>query len=401
MDLKSPEVFWPIRSGLLASYPPLESDAVCDVAIIGAGITGALLADALADSGVDVLLLDKREAGHGSTSASTGLLQYEIDLMLTDLIERHGEEHACRAFRLCLDAVDRIRDLATELGDCGVSSRPSCYLASQERDVPDLRTECDARRRIGIDVEFLGPEGLRERLGIDAPGALWSAQAAEVDAYRLTHRLFARARGRGAGVFDRTEVIKQERVADGWRLKTDRGPAVSARWLVLATGYEAALLLKRKRVALHSTFAAISQPQTAFPGWTSRCLIWESARPYFYARTTDDDRILVGGEDAKFRNASARDALLPKKVRNLEKRFAALMPMIAFETEYAWAGTFAETPDGLPYIGEPPEYPGGLFALGYGGNGITFSAIAADLLRSVVLGRPDPHLDLFRFDRGA
>ncbi len=92
MDLKSSHPFWPVNSGLLRIWPALVGDARCDVVIVGAGITGALMADTLSASGMRVIVLDSRDAGHGSTSASTALLQYEIDTPLTELITLYGRE---------------------------------------------------------------------------------------------------------------------------------------------------------------------------------------------------------------------------------------------------------------------------------------------------------------------
>jgi glycine/D-amino acid oxidase-like deaminating enzyme len=67
--------------------------------------------------------------------------------------------------------------------------------------------------------------------------------------------------------------------------------------------------------------------------------------------------------------------------------------------DWRWGGTFGETKDGLPYIGTVPQFPHGYFALGYGGNGITFSYLAAGLLLDLFLQRPNPDLEIFRFDR--
>ena len=78
MDLVSPQPFWPLRNGLLGVYPPLKRDITCDVVVLGGGISGAFVAETLAREGLDVVVLDKREIGGGSTSASTALLQYEI-----------------------------------------------------------------------------------------------------------------------------------------------------------------------------------------------------------------------------------------------------------------------------------------------------------------------------------
>jgi glycine/D-amino acid oxidase-like deaminating enzyme len=91
MDLTSAQPFWPLNDGLLGVYPPFKQDSDCEVAILGGGITGALVADELVGEGVDVVLLDKRDIGHGSTSARTALLQYEIDTPLTELTKMIGQ----------------------------------------------------------------------------------------------------------------------------------------------------------------------------------------------------------------------------------------------------------------------------------------------------------------------
>jgi glycine/D-amino acid oxidase-like deaminating enzyme len=70
------------------------------------------------------------------------------------------------------------------------------------------------------------------------------------------------------------------------------------------------------------------------------------------------------------------------------------------QPEYSWEGLFANTPDGLPYIGTHRRYPRQLFALGYGGNGMTFGFMAAEVLVRLVNGRPSKDDDLFAFARG-
>jgi glycine/D-amino acid oxidase-like deaminating enzyme len=55
--------------------------------------------------------------------------------------------------------------------------------------------------------------------------------------------------------------------------------------------------------------------------------------------------------------------------------------------------------DGLPFIGPHPHYPHHLFALGYGGNGMTFGFLAAQLLLEFCAGRQSRDQELFAFDR--
>ena len=67
---------------------------------------------------------------------------------------------------------------------------------------------------------------------------------------------------------------------------------------------------------------------------------------------------------------------------------------------FAWAGTFAETEDGLPWIGASPEHDRRLlFAMAYGGNGITYSMLGAGLIRALVERRKHPLQALFGFQR--
>ena len=92
-----------------------------------------------------------------------------------------------------------------------------------------------------------------------------------------------------------------------------------------------------------------------------------------------------------------RDRLIPQKTKQLQKDFKKMFPAIPFKTEFSWAGTFGSTKDGLPYIGGYKNLPNGLFALGFGGNGITFSQVAGEIIASIIKGRKNKDAELFFF----
>jgi glycine/D-amino acid oxidase-like deaminating enzyme len=400
MDLVSPQPFWPLKNGLLSVYPSLKSDVTCDVVVLGGGISGAFAAEALSDVGFDVIVLDKRDVGSGSTSASTALLQYEIDTSLVALTKRYGQSDGEHAYRLCHDSIHAIERLVSKLKvDCVFERKKSVYLASRASDAPILREECEARKAAGIEIEYWDEPEVSARFSFTRPAALVSQQAAELDCHRLTHALLAQAVKNGARIFDHTLVVKYDARPNGVRLQTDRGCKICASHAVFATGYEAQEFLPKRVVKLKSTYALASEPLTEFPGWWDRCLIWETARPYLYLRTTSDSRAFVGGQDDPFRNPTRRDNLVRKRTDLLAIRFGEMFPAIDLEIAYRWAGTFGETKDGLAYIGEIRQMPRCYFALGFGGNGITFSIIAAEIIRDTLLRRPNPHARLFRFDR--
>lgn len=67
------------------------------------------------------------------------------------------------------------------------------------------------------------------------------------------------------------------------------------------------------------------------------------------------------------------------------------------QADYSWAGTFGESETGVPTIGPVPGMPHCYAVLGYGGNGTTFSFLAAQLLQAYLTGRPDPDSEKFAF----
>ncbi len=356
-----------------------------------------MVAHRFALAGIHTVLLEADEIARGSTGATTALIQYEIDTHLVDLIEQVGSSRAVRSYQLCLDAVGGIEDLA---GGCGWRSTRSLYLASRRRDRRALERERLARRAAGIEVEYLTESDIRQRFSFKRPAALLSPVAGEVDAYRLAHKLLHEARGVGLEVYDRAPVDKYVSTREGVELRTREGHRVNARRAVFATGYETPAILDTPVTRLLSTYALATEPLLRTDGWgEDRCLIWETSRPYLYARTTSDGRAIVGGADTPFGSSHKRQRLLERRTAKLQTEFGALFPEIPFGVDWRWAGTFAETEDGLPYIGTARQFPHAYFALGYGGNGITFSWIAAGILLDLFLERDGEDVKLFGFDR--
>jgi glycine/D-amino acid oxidase-like deaminating enzyme len=400
MDLRSGKSLW-IKFGRDPLIrPPLDKSIRCQVLIVGSGITGALLASHLAEQALDVVVVDRRDIALGSTPASTALLQYDLDTPLVKLRKKIGRPQADAAYRRSRKAVSDLAELVQRLDlDCDLAQRPSLFLARNEKALPLLRAENRARLEVGMEVEFLDGQSLRRQFGIRRPGAILSRISYEVDPWSLTNQLLHAAEYLGARVFARTALLP---VAGGHRsLRTASGRVVVADHVVWATGYEAPQQFTRLKhlCQLHSTFVVATQPVPASRLWPRQALMWETGSPYLYARATPHGRIVIGGKDEPFQNPARRDALIPKKTQQLIRAFQRLYPIGPLNVETAWAGTFAQTDDGLPFIGRTPDYPGCHFALGYGGNGITFSLVAAQIIRDAILGRPDPEVEIFSFNR--
>ncbi|MEO6253181.1 MAG: FAD-dependent oxidoreductase [Ferruginibacter sp.] len=400
MNLRSGYPFWLVKNGLPFDYPKLERSIRADVIIMGGGISGALMAYHLVSAGVDCILVDARTIGLGSTCASTSLLQYEIDTPLCKLKNMVGLKNAVQSYQCCADSIDALGNIAGKIKFADFETRPSLYYAAYKKDISFLKEEFSLRKAHGFKVQYLEEADVKKRFGFNAPGAILSAVGAQTNAYSFTHALLQFAWEKGVKIFDRTAISNIIHHKNGVTLTTENGCILKTKKLVYATGYEAVEFIDKKIVDLHSTYACTSeQANEKEKFWKDDVLIWNTADPYLYMRNTKDRRILIGGRDEEFYNPVKRDKLLATKVKQLVKDFNKVFPQIQFKPEFSWAGTFGATKDGLPFIGNYKKLPSSLFALGFGGNGITFSLIAAEVLTDMITGRKNSDAHLFSFER--
>jgi glycine/D-amino acid oxidase-like deaminating enzyme len=400
MNVRSNEPFWLMQNGLLHNYPSLQQDLHCDVLIIGGGITGALMAHAFVKEGYQTVLIDKREIANGSTSATTSMLQYELDMPLHKLIDRIGEEAAVASYKNCREAIYKIRQVVDEVkSSCGFELKKSLYFCAHSKDLQDLKKEYETRKHYGFEVEWLEEDQLKMQYGIVSEGAILSADGASIDAFMLAHDILYYNAKKGLQVFDKTESVKTTYQKDKVFIKTQTGHSITTAKVIYCTGYEAQNFIPEKIVQLKSTYACISEVQHTLKDTLKETLFWNTAKPYLYLRATEEGRILIGGEDEDFKNATKRDLLLDRKEQKLKKIFHAIMLHTVFHADFMWAGTFGETKDSLPYIGEHPKFPNSYFVLGFGGNGIAFSALGMELIIDLINKIPNPLSHYFRFGR--
>lgn len=400
MNLKAGYPFSLIKNGLVANYPKLEEKIRTDVVIMGGGISGALTAWHLAQKNISCIVVDARSIGLGSTCASTSLLQYEIDIPLYKLSSLIGVKNAARSYWLCQEAIDKLIHVATEIGFTDIQKKKSLYYAAAKKDVANLKKEFEARKQQGFRVQYLDEAAVFQMTGIAAPAALLSADAAQTDAYMFTHALHQHSIKKGLRVFDRTPIVSINHKKRSVELLTENGCRITAKKLVYATGYEVVNYIDKPIVKLKSTYATISEPLSAErPFWKNEMLLWNTADPYLYMRTTPDNRIMVGGRDEDFYSPRRRDKLIAAKTKKLNSDFNKVFPGINFIPEFSWTGTFGSTKDGLPFIGPYKKLTSSYFALGFGGNGITFSLIAAEIIADLVAGKKNKQANLFSFER--
>lgn len=417
--LRSGLPVWLDRPGRKPTFPRHRGTIDADVVIIGGGITGAICAYLFARAGVDVVLLEAKDIARGSTAASTALLMQEPDRDFADLSRRFGPAATreiwrtlARATRDLTRTIHRLR-LKVDLCECG-----SVYYTLDPRHVSKLRKEFRARRAAGVAGRWLSPEDVARVAGFSAAAAIFTPHNAQIDPIRACRGFLDAAARRGARIFERSRVRGVKTSTSGVEVRTSGG-MVSAACVIVATGYATpefrglvgrfkmkdtyAIATRRLPVRLRQVMfgAAHSRSGTSMPP-----MAWDTNRPYHYLRWTGDGRLLMGGEDTEHRSARGSRRRIARARARLLTYLARLYPRLGCERPaYAWEGLFAETPDGLPYVGRHSRYPKHLFALGYGGNGMTASFLAAQVLLDLYQGRDKiravrSRANLFAFRRG-
>jgi len=398
MNIRSNEPFWLIKNALPESYPALQKDISTDILIIGAGITGALIAYQLLKEGKKVMLVDKRDVCNGSTAASTAMLQYEVDTPLHELIEQRGLTTAVSSYKSCEKAIFDLKKIVKEIkSDCGFALKKSVYFCTSKKEEDFLMKEFQARKKHGFQVTWLEKDAL-EKMGLKAYAAIVSESGAIMDTYKFANDLLQHCSEKGLDIFDRTEIasIKEK---DGRFVAKANEVSIEAQHIIHCSGYESTETLKEDIVKLKSTYALASEAFEKHPEAFKNHIYWNTSSPYLYFRSTDDGRIVMGGGDVAFKNAKVRDALLAKKEKSLVKDFKKCFPDIPFVLDYSWAGTFGETNDGLPYFGKPDPEKNEHYILGFGGNGITFSVMGMEAIVHSVENTPHPFLEYYKFKR--
>lgn len=375
----------------------LQTDLRTEVLVIGAGVSGALVAQALSAQCRDVAVIDKNAPGDGSTAASTCLLLFEIDNPLTVLADKIGKEKAARVWRRSFRAMQNLTEKVRALDiACDYAGRDALLLPGKIRGPAGLRRECEARAALGLESRIVEREELLREFGIDRPCAILSGNSAEAHPVKLALGVLRRAQAQGAKIFSPVEAASIETGEKYAIVTTSNGHRITADFVVFCCGYQLPGFLSVKRHQIVSTWAAATKPQPQNL-WPSKAMIWEAADPYLYIRTTPEGRVLIGGEDEEHNDNARRIKRTPAKLERFRSKLGLLMPQLDFEVDFAWSGAFGSSSTGLPMIGNVPGMPRVCAVLGFGGNGTTYAQIAAEMIANALGGKAEPDIDLFAF----
>lgn len=387
--------YWVASAGL---PPPddgsVQQDMEAEVVVIGAGSTGISTALYLAqEHGIQAVVLEANQSAWGCSSRSGGQGQNASGrLTRAQWIERWGLQVAKQLDAEIRTGFENFKHLAFEI-NCDATDGGHLYVAHRPEKVAYLAEQARVRDEIfGYKTRLLSAEELRQNHfnDHDAAGAMWEAEGVGIHPLKFTYGLIRKARALGVKLHTASPVQAWETVQGVHHLHTPGGIVRTRRVAVCTGGYTGQALsplTKNKLLPILSNNLVtkpLTEAQIDAAGLKTRVFLTDTRTLRFYYRLLGDKRLQIGSRSA----VTGAEAPEPQHLRLLTDGIARKFPTLAgIPIDYSWWGWVDVSHDMMPRITQPDPNLSVWYALGYGGNGVSFSTWAGKRLAERVSGK--------------
>lgn len=398
--------YWVATAGTPpADDGPIGGDVDVDVAIVGSGFTGLATALFLArEHGIRATVLEANRTAWGCTSRNGGQGQNASGrLYRSQWIERWGKDVALRLDAEIREGFETFRSLVSEI-DCDPQPGGHLYIAHRDKKMAFLRHEARVMREVfGYDARILGRDEVHRDYVKDAEtfGALHEPDGIGVHPLKLAWGYLRKARELGVKVHPASPVVAFETRGGAHRLRTPGG-TVRARAVGFATGGYTSNGMHRSldaKIMPILSNSLVTRPLTdaeiEATNFVTTEVITDTRTLRFYYRKLPDNRVQIGSRSS----ITGADAPNPRHmavlVDGLSRKFPALKNI---RIDHSWWGWVDVSHDMMPRVTQPDPRETVFYALGYGGNGVSFSAHAGRRMAERIAGRHSRAFDLPIYD---
>jgi len=372
---------------------PVQGNIDADVVIVGAGFTGLTAAIFLAENyGIKATVLEANRTSWGCSTRNGGQAQCATGrLKRSQWIDRYGLKTAHKLHQECLDGMATFKELIKDI-DCEPQPGGHLYIAHRERQMPILEKEAKLLRdEFKYDAQMMdGDTVKREWFGDqEAVGAMHEPEGIGIHAGKLAFGYHRKARALGVKIHPASPVQGWE-TRDGVHYLRTPGGVVKARAVGMATGgYTSPTLhaqVKNRLLPILSNSIVtrkLTDDEIKACNMHTRQVITDTRILRHYYRLLPDNRLQIGSRSA----ITGRDAPQAKYkdmlIGDMHRKFPQLT---GIELDYSWWGWVDVSHDMMPRIFQANPKETIYYALGYGGNGVMYSAQAGKRLAQLIAG---------------
>jgi glycine/D-amino acid oxidase-like deaminating enzyme/nitrite reductase/ring-hydroxylating ferredoxin subunit len=376
---------WQSNVADYTSKPAGAAETTYDVVIAGAGITGITTALLLQKQGKKCLVADAHSLCFGTTGGTTAHINSFLDTTYDQIESDFSKEAAQLISKATNSSRELFKKHVEEYSiDCGFEEKDGYVYAQTQEQVDELDKMFEASKRAGADIAYTQ----EIPVSVEFKKAVVYRHQAQFHPTRYVQAL-AKAFEEGGGVILQNCAVDTFEKEDGFLTITTGNGTIKAAALIWATHIPPGINLLHFRNAPYRSYAIAVKLNGEYPNDLS----YDMYDPYHYYRTQDVDGqkyFIVGGEDHKTAHEENTEACFNDLIAHTKKYFDVE------EVSHKWSSQYFEPSDGLAYIGHLPGNPDNVFvATGYGGNGITYSHIAAQVLTDLITKGDSEYKDLF------
>lgn len=345
-----------------------------EVLIVGGGVIGHSISYYLNKSGLSATVMEKGESGHQTTRAAAGMLGVHTEN------KRSGE-----FYRFCKESRDLYKSLRQELYeltsiDIQLSSFGMLEVALNENEAQKLWE----KQAAFSELEWLERAELKEKilsLPSKAVGALYMREDGHVESTRVCEAFKQAALQLGGGVLENCHVVTIQKAKATFILTTNKG-SFTADQVVIATGADS-----------ERWFTTFDLPNPMVP-IKGECFSIKPKKREIKATLFFDDFYLVPKLDGRYiigatsvPNDQTSDTSAGG-IFELMQRLFSVFPNLQREALLSvWSGIRPGTKDGLPIIGEHPNYSGLVYATGHYRNGVLLAPATGKLVKELMIDK--------------
>ena len=397
--------YWVATAGVTPEDDgPVTGDMDADVVVIGSGYTGLSTALHLAKNhGIKAVVLEANGVAYGCSSRSGGQAQISSGrLKRSQWIERWGLDVAKRMHAEVVEGFELFRGLIRDHQiDCEPQDGGHYYLAHRAALMPTLTKEAALLRdTFGYGAKMLSRAEVMDTVVRDheAHGAMWEPDGVGIHVAKLAFGYLRVARELGAKVHTDSPVEHWEYRDGVHHLRTPGGTVRAKRVAVATAAYAPRTLHPRLRDRIMPIMSnsvvtrVLTESELAEVGAQTGSPLTDTRTLRHYYRMLPDNRLQIGSRAA----ITGRDAANPRHLAALREGMARKFPVLrGVELDYSWWGWVDVSHDMMPRITGLPQLPGAFYALGFGGNGVMYSAMAGRRMAQLVAGQRVPDLPIF------